>query len=1248
MRPQVLIVSAFGPYAGEITIDFERLGTQGLYLITGDTGAGKTSIFDAITFALYGEASGEVRDPQMFRSKYAKAEIKTYVELTFCYRGEKYRVKRNPEYQRPKGRGTGLTFQKAEAELEYLSDSSRPIVSKSKDVTRAVTEILGLDYRQFTQIVMIAQGDFQKLLFADTATRKEIFRRIFHTEKFQQLQDALKAELSRQKEAYEDLRKGISQELSMAVCPNGAIEEPEWNVLKRNGFDGQTLRAIELIEGFLSAGEEKYQMLKKEEEELSCKQRTLAVYEEKLQRYKETCESVKEKEKLLETLLPKVIKAQEFFNEQVNKQPRQKELEAKKHRLQQDKQLCEAVQSEEKKLIQVKNELKEKEEKQCRQSEERKKQTQCIEEMNRQLELLKDCEVAYSQALLQMKQIEKQKNEWEEIQKQKLEVEETICELQRSIQSVFDQRKQQEEQIKACEIEIEKLSEAGREEQRCQSLVEDRKHQLEQYQTSYAEYKSTCDCKKKKEQSIIQQKEQLDKLNEMIQKKEQLCEELKDCDVLLEQKKAQIKENDYRLEELTKFEKQLKEEKEQDRIHTELQKKCKIYIASYESCQSEWKQAWTCYLNAQAGILAEGLEEGKPCPVCGSVHHPVLAANNLQTVSREELDEMQKKTDEAQRKAEKASAAAQASYAQLQKLRQTMFDEITKWLKGEEVIFESIKTCDQAEELLKKSFKQLCQKKEQLLTQKTSLEQQSTTYHCLTTELVNAKEKQQFAVSQLQKEKENYAVLTDKAASMKKSLDQIAADKNETEKEVFLTKQLQQAKEALLQASKMISYARSLREKEDELKKNKENLLQKEQEQRTNLDGMLGKLDITKIQIEKLKKEVESDFAIAKLYEDKKEQVNRLRTEAEKKDLMQKELLQEQTKKEKADEAFRQLELLIAEERATNQERENSLRQKYDSLQAHNAQWDGQSAQELCLCLQEQMKRIESEQQQIEQIYQAAQKEMHSLKADEQILRNSIEEGKKQILSILEDNGGTMPDEELVKKEQEELSIKKEITSQECRTCFAENEKNRAVLLGVKKHQTVMQETEKKYVWVRELSNTANGQVTGKPKIELETYVQMAYFERILRRANVRLMTMSQGQYELKRREDAENKKEKAGLDLNVIDHYNGSERSVRTLSGGESFQAALSLALGLSDEIQSIAGGIQIDTMFVDEGFGSLDEATLSQALKALANLADKNRMVGIISHVAELKDSINKKILVTKTMGTDGPGSYIKIETN
>ena len=183
-----------------------------------------------------------------------------------------------------------------------------------------------------------------------------------------------------------------------------------------------------------------------------------------------------------------------------------------------------------------------------------------------------------------------------------------------------------------------------------------------------------------------------------------------------------------------------------------------------------------------------------------------------------------------------------------------------------------------------------------------------------------------------------------------------------------------------------------------------------------------------------------------------------------------------------------------------------------------------------------------------------------------------------------------------------------------------------------------MTAAEKEYVWIKNLSDTANGNLNGKAKIELETYIQMSYFDRILRRANVRLMTMSSGQYELKRQEQSENRKEKAGLDLNVIDHYNGTERSVKTLSGGETFQASLSLALGLSDE--------RLDSMFVDEGFGSLDEEALSQAVKALSGLADGHRMVGIISHVAELKERIENKIIVTKQCSGKGVGSSIRIQ--
>lgn len=151
----------------------------------------------------------------------------------------------------------------------------------------------------------------------------------------------------------------------------------------------------------------------------------------------------------------------------------------------------------------------------------------------------------------------------------------------------------------------------------------------------------------------------------------------------------------------------------------------------------------------------------------------------------------------------------------------------------------------------------------------------------------------------------------------------------------------------------------------------------------------------------------------------------------------------------------------------------------------------------------------------------------------------------------------------------------------------------------------------------------------------LETYIQATHFDQILTRANSRLMRMTDGQYDLKRRQGADNNRSQCGLELDVIDHYNGTKRSVKTLSGGESFKASLSLALGLADVIQSFAGGIRLETMFVDEGFGSLDEESLEQALRALSDLTEGNRLVGIISHVPELKEKIDRQIVVKKKKG-------------
>ena len=192
-----------------------------------------------------------------------------------------------------------------------------------------------------------------------------------------------------------------------------------------------------------------------------------------------------------------------------------------------------------------------------------------------------------------------------------------------------------------------------------------------------------------------------------------------------------------------------------------------------------------------------------------------------------------------------------------------------------------------------------------------------------------------------------------------------------------------------------------------------------------------------------------------------------------------------------------------------------------------------------------------------------------------------------------------------------------------------ENEKARGNIIA---KSSSIADTEKKLQWMKVLSDTANGKVSGKDKVMLETFVQMNYFDRIIRRANIRLMTMTAGQYEMKRMENASNAKSQSGLELGVIDHYNGSVRDVRSISGGESFMAALSLALGLSDEVQSSAGGIQVDTMFVDEGFGSLDPEKLDQVYRALSGLSEGNKLVGIISHVDSLKERIDKQVIVTK----------------
>ena len=951
MRPEKLTISAFGPYADRTEIDFSRLGDSGLYLITGDTGAGKTTIFDAITFALYGQASGQVRDSAMFRSKYADTATETFVELVFSYQGKKYQVFRSPEYMAPKKRGTGLTLRKAEAQLIY-PDERQP-VTKARDVTRAIEELLGLDYEQFTQIAMIAQGDFQKLLLAGTVQRGEIFRQIFHTGIYQQVQLKLKeAAQSRYKE-YDEMRRSIAQYLDgVKLRQREGTEAEEFAELKKGKFEGKLERSLEILKSFIDQGEKRESELLKQEQEVDQKIRTMENILH-LSAQKRNLEQKKDfARKQLEQLLPDLEKASG---------------EAEKYK--DADQKCEALGI----LI--------------REKQEQLKKYQVLEQLKKELDeirmQLKKCRAGQEANIRQEQQLHK---DMEQLKKERSLLENSQLDLQKAI------------------TEREKRTQ--------------RKSELNGLETGIREFKS--------------------------------------------------------LYEATK----------------EQQKK---YQAAYEKAQQQseyYQQIFHSFLDAQAGILAQELKENEPCPVCGSLSHPhPRIISKGRTVTQEILDNEKIKLD----KLEKISADQSLEAGKLK-------------------------------ERSNASWKQIVSGAEELLAE----------------------------FQEFRKETKNG---NGQAGDFRTVWKQMI---------LMINREKEQCENLLTESD------RKIREAEENTKR--------------------------KQKVEKLLENLEKEKDIL---QEKKNSCDREQT-----GLTTKASENEKQQKNAAEE-IRQAHPEAGKEVLEKEIREKQ--QEYIDLKENSRK------------MKETLERFQAEKARITSTIK------------------TLDEQQKEIGEIREDE---------IREQYTESTTQKTELAEKRKELFSIQSGNLEIFRKVQKRKEEMTKAEAEYVWMKNLSDTANGNLNGKAKIELETYIQMAYFDRILRRANVRLMTMSSGQYELKRQEKSENRKEKAGLDLNVIDHYNGTERSVKTLSGGESFQASLSLALGLSDEIQASAGGIRLDSMFVDEGFGSLDEEALSQAVKALSSLADGHRMVGIISHVAELKDRIENKIIVTKQCSGKGVGSSIQIQ--
>ena len=919
MRPLKLKISAFGPYSGVTEFDFEKLGTGGLYLITGDTGAGKTTIFDAITYALYGEPSGKNREVSMLRSKYADDSTPTEVELVFSYRDKEYTVKRNPEYEREAKRGGGTTKQTANAEITYPDGK---VVTKIKDVDNAIKEIIGIDRNQFCQIAMIAQGDFLKLLLAPTKERMEIFRHIFKTERFADLQERLKRESGKLSDECDATKRSIKQYIDGIVCDEDNTDFIE--VSKAKNGDLTIEDTISILEKIIA--DDKNEELKVSEEQ------------EKLQ--KDTDEI-----KLIITKANEIISAKKDLeeNEKVSKEEESKQAE-----------LSEKLKEENAKQPEVK-ELNEK--------------------------------VAKIKALLP---------DYDELQAKE-------CLFNKNKQFI-DNSAEAIEKLKADISNIEKEIESLSEESKALDKAGEEKLKLESEKRNL--------------------KGNAEKLNALKQNLVALDKAQTDYDFALK---------DYKLKQ-----------------------------AKAEQTDSDFKALNVAYLNAQAGILADTLKDDMPCPVCGSVNHPNIATKPKNAPTKEALEELQNQVNKDNEAANAARTKAGSFKGALDERTENAVKEISNLL-GDVELCNAKATIEEKLEAVDNKINET----EKLITD------------------AQKKVERKAEIGELIPQK--YATLE----TAKKKLTEITDEaKNKTAENTALEKRIAELKEKLTLESK-----------------------------------------------EKAESEIES-----------------------------------LTKK--AEQIVKALEVV--------QNAVNSNKEKIAALK---------SAKE------EILKRIGK---------------------DTNIDLEKETEKQQKLTDELAD---------LVKKSK---NIHSRITA------------NEASLENIKLKSGDLITTEKKYTWVKALSNTANGQLTGQQKIMLETYIQMNYFDRIIARANTRLMIMTDGQYDLVRRKEALSRSGQSGLDLDVIDHYNGSHRSVKSLSGGESFKASLALALGLADEIQSSAGGIKLDTMFVDEGFGSLDEESLAAAMKALTSLADGNRLVGIISHVGELKQKIDKQIIVKKDKVG---GSYAEI---
>ena len=900
MRPIRLSLQYFGSYTDKQTIDFDLLGTKGLYLITGDTGSGKTTIFDAILYALYGSMSGEYRskDTTILRSTMAQETDKTEVELVFEFNGTHYTITRWMEYMQPKKRGAGFTEGKAGATMSW-PDCLTPI-SGTKEVSAKILEILGISRDQFSQIAMIAQGDFMKLLMANTEDRIGLFRKIFRTENYKALQEDISKKFKDEYQRLSDEKVSINAIIGMVQCYEDSTLRVQLDQAKDTKVFTPVSVMIETIQNILKEDQGKKEELTQQR---NAQQEIIDACNKNIGIIDSHADSAKqlpvEQDKLKDLMEVQRPEKEQAFNTAKKAESRIEELTKQANQLEGTLGDYEALTEWKRKLSSA---------------------SRTLEEINKP-------EVG-----------RKVKNE-------------------RAFSTLENERKKlTDEQISLGNPDNEKTK------------IENDLKALRQYQHD---------------------------LSNLSKKRGQLTTEQNTFKTLNE--KATDAEN-------------------------------------------ELSRMTNLFYSAQAGILAETLEEGRPCPVCGSTHHPVKAQKAKDVPSEEELKQLESKAKEFRNKANEQSNKCSG---------------LIETIQNEEERFTKLGwSIDEAE----------------------------------------------------------LATLPIRIAELDSQIKELSAKVSRLKLIPGLIEQLDTKRENLLKEKDAITKAET----------NAKNDIKTANEQIADLQKRCTYVD---------------ENAARKAIADLRKEANDL------------------------------------------QKTINDTKEQFDNI------------------LNE-IKRVTDK-----------------IKTHEDNLKNVVTLNK---------------DDELEKLQKAQNTF--DVITPSINTIVGRENNNRNSLKQLQLKATQLEQIEKRYQWLKTLNDTVLGQLSGKEKIMLETYILSTYFERIIRKANLRLLKMTNNQYELRRKQDAVNNRQQTGLDLDIVDHHNGKIRTVKSLSGGESFMASLSLALGLSDEIQSSCGGIHLDTMFVDEGFGSLDEESRILARNTLQKLSQEgNRLIGVISHVPELK-AIERQIQVHK----------------